>query len=493
MVNLPPPAQARAAAAEQLAAAGRIPEAVAAYERLLLEHPGYADAWYNLGRLRRRLGRFEDALAAYGRALAAGIARPEEVHLNRGVIFADDLRDPPSALAELGAALGLNPGYAPALHNLANLHEDLGQREAARETYLRLLALHPEAAEPLARLAQLEPPGSAGATALRSRLQDRLRDPEVSFAERASLGFALARLLDGAGDYPGAFAAALEANRASRLSVSPPARYDRLGQERFTDDLIRSFTEPLGAPASENSMSGPRPVFICGMFRSGSTLAEQILAGHPGVRAAGELELLPYLVNGRLRPFPGCIPGTDAAVFAELATAYRAGLARLGMAAGYVTDKRPENFLLIGLIKKLFPAARIVHTTREALDTCLSIFFLHADPRLSYALDLDDIGHYYLQYQRLMAHWRGLFGPDILDFNYDSLVREPRTTVAALLDFLGLEWHDRVLDFTQRAAPVRTASVWQVREGLYQGSSGRAHHYAPQLARLAQSLDRARP
>jgi Sulfotransferase family len=129
-----------------------------------------------------------------------------------------------------------------------------------------------------------------------------------------------------------------------------------------------------------------------------------------------------------------------------------------------------------------------VHTTRAPLDICLSIHFLHLDPQMSYALDLLDTGHYYRQYRRLMAHWRALYGADILDFNYDALVGDPRTETARLLEFLGLQWQDSCLDFSGRAGSVRTASVWQVREGFYRSASGRARHYAPELAALAADL-----
>jgi hypothetical protein len=163
-------------------------------------------------------------------------------------------------------------------------------------------------------------------------------------------------------------------------------------------------------------------------------------------------------------------------------------LARLHPGAELVVDKRPDNFLYIGLIKTLFPDARIVHTTRDPLDNCLSIYFLHLDHSMAYALDLMDIGHYYRQYGRLMAHWKSLYGDDILDVDYDALVREPRPAVERLLEFCGLEWSERCLSFHQRENAVKTASVWQVRQPLYQHASGRSRVFARQLDPLAQYL-----
>ena len=481
--------------AARLAAAGRLEEAAGAYQSLLARQPDLPDCWYELGLLQRRLGRFEAALDAYAEALARGVARPEEVHLNRGVIFADGLRQDAAAERELRAALALNPAYLPALQNLANLHEDLGRHEEARLTYEHILALEPRALEALARYALL-----TGSNTPRDPLMERLRraiaDPSATAAERASVGFALARLLDGLGAYPEAFTAAEAANRASRASVPAAARYDRAAHERFIDALMAAFprpragaTPPTGALDAVITPEGePQLIFICGMFRSGSTLTERLLAGHPRVVAGGELDLLPRLVRSTLAPFPQCMAGLSDAALASQADRYLRDVRQLFPGAQYLTDKRPDNFLLIGLIKTLFPRARIVHTTRDPLDTCLSIFLLHLDPGVSWALDLLDTGHYFRQYQRLMRHWRALYGEDILDFGYDALVREPRSAVQRLLGFCGLDWSERCLDPGSVRGAVKTASVWQVREALYPHSSGRARHYPAELAGLAAYL-----
>ena len=499
---------ARVRQAGHLAAQGRLEEAVAAYQALLERSPDLPDCWYELGRLQHRLRRFDAALDAYAQALQRGAARPEEIHLNRGVIFADCLRQDASAESELHAALALDPGYLPALQNLANLHEDLGRRAQALATYERLLALEPNSFEALARYAQLAE-AQAPDDPLTARLREALSHPAADAAAQASLGFALARRLDAAGQYGAAFTAALAANRASRASAVPAVRYDRGAQERFIDALIATFARPgsslelpSGAAAPGASVAAaeatdaaaaaaapdPRPIFICGMFRSGSTLAERLLGAHPQVTPGGELDLLPYLVQTSLAPFPSRVASTSDATLITVAARYLQGLRQLFPQAQYVTDKRPDNFLLVGLIKTLFPRARIVHTTRNALDTCLSIFFLHLDPRMPWALDLMDLGHYFRQYRRLMAHWRALYGEDILDFNYDALVRDPHTASQRLFDFCGLSSSEGPPDLTRGTGAVKTASVWQVRDALYQRSTGRSRHYARELDTLAAYL-----
>jgi tetratricopeptide (TPR) repeat protein len=263
---------------------GRIPEAIAAYERLLLHWPGLPDSWYNLGLLQRRFGQYTAALKSYQEALERNVAQPEEVHLNRGVIYTDCLRQYPAAERELERALALNPRYLPALFNLANLHEDLGRRERAAEVYERILALLPDSARALARYAGVKTVSSAE-DPLIARMRGALERPGVSAADRADVGFALGRALDACGAYDAAFEAYRAANRHSRESAGPAFReYDLIVEERFIDRVIQAFPAmaPADAPGkaapypstqpSPRAAATPQPIFVCGMFRSGSTL-----------------------------------------------------------------------------------------------------------------------------------------------------------------------------------------------------------------------------
>ena len=129
-----------------------------------------------------------------------------------------------------------------------------------------------------------------------------------------------------------------------------------------------------------------------------------------------------------------------------------------------------------------------MHTIRNPLDNCLSIYFLHLDQQMSYALDLKDIGHYFTEYRRLMAHWKAEFGADIFDFDYDALVSEPEAALQRLYAFLGLEWGGHVPQTAAAGGAIKTASAWQVREPLYRSSSGRARHYAGGLQELRDYL-----
>lgn len=457
--------------ASRLRTLGRVEEAIAAYERLLAAQPDLADSWYNLGWLQRKVRRFEAALDSYARALDLGVRDPEEVRLNRAVILSDYLHRPADAAQELDAALEDNPDYVLALLNLGNLREDLGDRPGARAAYERALAVEPGDSLALARLA-----GVSHAAELDGTLAQRLKIAIAGAApdEQADLGFALAGLLDAAGRHEEAFDAARWANAASRTATG--AAYDRAGHERFGQRLIDSF-------AQRSSGAEPAPaIFVCGLFRSGSTLVEQILGAHSRVTAGGELDLVPALV-ARIDGYPEAVRAADARTLEDWRDFYRSGLPP--HEGTLLTDKRPDNFLHLGLIKTLFPDAKIVHTRRDPLDNLLSLYFLHLDPGMAYALDLADAAHWHGQYERLMAHWKSLYPNDIFDLDYDQLVREPRPVIERLLAFLGLDWEDGLLDFHTGAAPVRTASVWQVRQPLHGRSSGRWRNYREQLWPIA--------
>lgn len=465
------------AQAAQLRRAGRTLEALAAYEALLAAHPDLPDSWYNLALLQRKAGRPEAALASYDQALRRGVSDPEEVRLNRAVILSDDLRREADAEAELAEALALNPRYVPALLNLGNLQEDRGRRAEATAAYEAILALDPNDADALARLGGLATP-----TGPDDPLIGRLRGAigRHGPAQDAALGFALGRMLDAAGGYDEAFAAYAVANAASRASGT--ARYDRAAMEARVDALIAAFPEPWIGPPVVGTR--PPPVFICGMFRSGSTLAEQVLASHARVSAGGELDLIPAMTRAPLAPWPDSLKTTAPATLDSLAAGCLATLSSIFPAADVLTDKRPDNLMHVGLIKRLFPDARIVNTVRDPLDNALSVYFLHLDHGMAYALDLLDIGHYQRQQQRLMTHWKSLYPNDIIDFDYDAFVAGPRAPLERLLAFLDLDWDENCLNFHRLDNAVKTASVWQVREPLYRRSSGRAHHYQRQLAPL---------
>ncbi|KCZ94575.1 tetratricopeptide repeat-containing sulfotransferase family protein [Hyphomonas johnsonii] len=485
--SLPPKIAKRLADASAARQAGRFDDAIAGYRWVLKRAPDLPDSWYNLGWLLRRVGDPLGALEAYDRALKRGIRQPEEVHLNMGVIHADDLLDPERAQASYAAALAANPRYVQARFNLANTLEDLGQRDAAIAQYSGILAQYPDEPETLARLANATRMATAD-DPLIARLQRAFSRQDLPPQTRATVGFALGRLLDQAAEYDRAFEVYASANRLS--SAGRPDGIPAYIPSQH-DDYVAELIEQ---PPPERRRTGPvdtiRPVFILGQFRSGSTLLEQVLSAHPDVTTAGELPLLSSMARHDLAPYPARLADLTEPQATTLRSRYLDGLRqRLPAASGLVTDKRPDNYVHIGLILRLFPDARILHTVRDARDTCLSNYFLHLSHDQAHATDLAHLGHQYRAYQRLMRHWKRIAPDNIHDVDYDALVAAPESEVRKVLDFLGLPYDPACLDFQNSRAPVKTASVWQVREPLYTRSSGRWRNYQPHIGPLLEALN----
>lgn len=269
--------------------------------------------------------------------------------------------------------------------------------------------------------------------------------------------------------------------------------------ETYISSLIYGFSPHQIPTLARASNSSQRPVFIVGMPRSGSSLVEQIIASHPNVFGAGELAEIDNLSNQLSAsspegaPYPRCLAGSLGDGMDRAANAY---LDKLDELAGddqiiRVTDKMPQNFVHLGLIQQLFPNARIIHTMRNPVDTCLSCYFTNFSSYLPYTYDLVQLGRFYNQYLRIMAHWRQVTRLPMLEIQYEDLVNEPETHSRRLIEFCDLPWDEVCLNFHQSKRVVHTASQDQVRRPIYKGSIERWRAYEEKLAPLLDVLPSA--
>ena len=236
------------------------------------------------------------------------------------------------------------------------------------------------------------------------------------------------------------------------------------------------------------------------MPRSGTTLVEQILAAHPQVFGAGELDLVPNLA--RLMPrvletrkrYPECIQRLTPALREEAARYYLHGLDQHDQQHPVVVDKLPHNFVHLGLIATILPGAKIIHLRRDPRDIALSNYQQNFKARhggMGFAFDLEHIARQLNQHQGIMDHWREILPLPMLELHYEELVTHQAEVSARMLEFLSLDWEDSVLNFDKVERAVRTASVSQVREPIYQSSSGKWRHYEAMLAPLLDTLNPA--
>jgi tetratricopeptide (TPR) repeat protein len=456
--------------ANLLQSVGQPEVAVGFYERLLKRRPDLADGHFSLALLYKKALRYREALQSYEKALEIGIDNVQEVYSNVGVLYSD-MRNAAKAEEMYERALAVDSGYVPALSNLAGLYEEAGDRERAIEQYDRILVDNPTHWYSLARLAQAKK-----LTDPEDPLIERLREAvtlagDDEFAKE-ELHFALGNILDQVGRYDDAFAAYAAANALGKQRSKP---YDRAVTRQGFDQLISLFDRDWIKNTTTGSTDSP--VFICGMYRSGSTLVEQMLGAHPEITAGGELDFMPWLISRNLAPYPNRVSNVSSGELQRIGDAYLSMSAELFPDAVNLTDKRPDNYLHMGLVKAMFPRARFIYTRRSRLDNCLSVFFQQLGGGLSYANDFANTADYYDQHVRLMSHWESCFGDSIFTVDYDELVDAPEPILRDLLEFLGLDWDERCLDFKRSGGVVKTASLWQVRDGLHKSSSGRWRNY----------------
>lgn len=470
--------------ASVLEAGGNPSGAIQQFKRLTERQPSSASAQFNLAILCKRAFRYHEAIAAYERAIELGIGNAEEVWSNLGVLYSE-MRDADNAQAMYERALSVDADYVPALLNLAGLNEERGDRDQAKADYQRILDKNPKHWDALARLAQTEKVTSAD-DPLVGKVEQAISQTGNEPEAREQLYFVLGKILDSVGDYAAAYKAYMAGNAVGAGRHAP---YDAAATQAGFQQLKTRFSpEWISEHRCDTNDS---PVFIVGMFRSGSTLVEQMLGAHPDMTAAGELDFLPWLVARELSPYPQRLADCDTAKLSRLAGEYIALTRDLFPSAQRISDKRPDNFLHLGLLRAMFPKARFIHTCRNRADNCLSILFQQLG-NLAYATDLSSAADYYDRHSDLMAYWKDAFGEQIFTVDYESLVQEPEPILRRLIDFLDLDWDQRCLTFNEGPALVKTASIWQVREGLQQSSSGRWKNYQemlPELARLANMAE----
>ena len=248
----------------------------------------------------------------------------------------------------------------------------------------------------------------------------------------------------------------------------------------------------INAPKSTNLTE--RPVFIVGMPRSGSTLTEQILCSHPDVYGAGEIITFPRIIRdlpnylGARSVYPESLSRLTVEILDNLSECYLKEINLLNNEKQRVTDKTLANYLYLGLISLMFPNARIIHCKRDPRDTCLSIFFQNFDESHNYATRLENLGSYYNQYDRLMKHWKSLVKVPIYEVQYEELIDNQEKISRELVDFIGLEWNEKVLKFYDTKRVVVTASYDQVRQKIYKKSAKRWKNYEKHIEPLVKTL-----
>ncbi|MGJ4943596.1 tetratricopeptide repeat protein [Bradyrhizobium sp. HKCCYLS1011] len=539
----------------------RFAEAEPSYRRAIELQRGFTDGWNNLGTCLRELKRAEEAETAYREALALAPNNPdtldnlalavkdldrldeaadllrralviepnsEKVHLHYGTVLLDQKKvdeaaavanralalntdnhdianlmgriafergDLDGALASYRRALALKPDLADAYNNMGNVLKELGQLGEAEHAYLEALRLDPTVAGVYVNLADSKR-FRAGDPHLAAMEAIAAQSDGLSKTDRMQIDFALGKAYADLQDYPRSFQHLRAGNAAKRATIS----YDEKATFALFDDIERVFSLDMIKAKTGGGDPSQSPIFVVGMPRSGTTLIEQIIASHPMVHGAGELQAFNDVVltvcgmDGRTIPYPHFVDALDRATVRQIGSDYVARLSGLaaqgaGTIVRRVTDKMPSNYYFLGLIHLALPRAKIIHTTRDPMDTCVSCFSKLFSAEQNHTYDLGELGRYYRRYERLMAHWRSVLpAASFLDVRYEDVVVDLETQAQRIIAYCGLPWDDRCLSFHRTERPVRTASATQVRKPIYRSAVGRWRVYEDQLEPLLTTL-----
>ena len=381
------------------------------------------------------------------------------------------------------AAAPHNPQFQ---YNLGAALQFVGDLSAAAVAYRAALQSDPKHYRAWSALAQVS--RQALTDVEEQGLAEQLKLGELDPDAELHLCHALAKQREDQGRYEEAFALLARGKKRKRASLEDRSEDDRA--------LFAAAGETAGLLGQGTSgFASEEPIFIVGMPRTGTTLVERILSSHPDVFAAGELTHFALaLKRATATPSPYVLDAATllAAGKVDLAAVGRAYVDSTRPRTGHhprFIDKMPLNVLLAGVIRAALPKARIICLRRHPLDTCLSNYrqlFATGFSYYQYAYDLLDCGHYWLAFDGLVKHWKAHLGDRFIEVQYEDVVDNLESQARRLLDFVGLPWDPRCVEFHRNAAPVATASSAQVREPLYRRAVGRHALYREQLQALTR-------
>ena len=392
------------------------------------------------------------------------------------------------ARAEYERSLQLEPGLDDAQIGIANIEETLGNRDRAYEMLracidsgVRKINL----ATAFARVCRARKIPQEAAELIAGQLEDETLPP----LHRIALLFRLGQLYEDMKEYDSAWEC------YKRTNDLHPKTWDGDDHEKGIDALIEVFTKERFVGMVRSKHLDRLPVFIVGMYRSGTTLLEQIVSCHSLVCGAGELiDMMGYALTlperiGSKQDYPRCLDGLTQDVVDEIADRHLRKLRSLvSKDEACVTDKMPLNYLHLGWIKLLLPQAIIIHCRRDPLDTCFSCYANSFSSMQGFTTDLDELGRIYLQYVRLMSHWRDELEIPMLEVEYEELVHNQEAVSRQVIAYLGLDWEEACLRFHESSRVTLTLSEGQVRQPMFKTSIGRADRFGAHLDPLREAL-----
>jgi tetratricopeptide (TPR) repeat protein len=489
----------------------------------LRRNPRNIDAYTTIAGLQGAEKNYDAAIATLLKALSLSKKNPDI--LKRIVGAANDKGDLPTARKYLRKLIELQPRVPEYLRMLALIHEKMGQPDEAITHLQKALKLEPgsdeifyiigkcfsmkgDEAESIkyyrkaldsnphhgmslyAYSAARKFKGEEAEDYVR-QLHSALSDPEnrADGVLMANLHYAAGKILEETGRFDEAFAEFEAANAARREEARGKTALIALANtfDTFTRDTLLA-KKGLGNPST-------KPVFIMGMPRSGTTLTESLCASHSRITAGDEQLFITNMAKrvGQRSSVPGAyrrtVESLTGADLNRFAAEYLAAMEHLVGDVPHFTDKLPHNFVNVGFIEMILPNSKFILCRRHPLDNCLSIYQNSMNAfHNAYKTDLVSLGIYFRQYCQLIDHWKKVLPGRIHEVFYEDLVANTELNARAMIDYIGLEWEDAVMDRQDSQRSVRTLSVWQVRQPVYQSSKGKWRQYEKHLGPLIEAI-----
>jgi len=463
-------------------------DAVAAYKRAIELNPNLADACRNLGFILIEREDLDEAIDCFTQALRIN---PADKQACQGLGRAQNERgNLDEAVAAYQQAIAIDPVNAEYYRELGIVFSDHGEIDKAISAHRKALEIDPGSTQAYQSLTKNKKFTEYDDDM--KAMESLLSTQGIPDEDGIRLAFGLGKAYEDLGDFDKSMEFVIKAAGLKRKSYDYSISES---QEQF-DKIKEVFSPDFFSNHRDSGDPDRTPVFILGMPRSGTSLVEQILASHPDVYGAGELNDLVKVFESIKKPvdkkesatFPQGLLELDSKAFADLGKQYIVRIRRYSANAKFITDKMPHNFLRIGFIRAILPNARIIHCTREPMDNCLSIFKTYLLKGHRYSHDMSELGQYYRMYLELMDYWRDTLPGFVYDQSYEDLVNSGKEQMGKLLQHCGLDWDDACLDFHKTRRKVKTASNAQVRRPIYNDSVQLWKRYEKQLEPLRAAI-----
>jgi tetratricopeptide (TPR) repeat protein len=392
----------------------------------------------------------------------------------------------------LEKAAELSPNNFRILHELGVMERTAGNTDLSQRLLEESLQLNPEQPAVLRTYGQ-EHKYIYGDPAFTRLNYTATKLADVPPLDQISLHYALGKAFEDVNELDTAFRHYETAGQKKRR-IEP---YNEKSSASFFQVMPKAINSKTQILAPQNGYSSEVPVFILGMPRSGTSLLEQILSAHPDIFGAGELKLLPSILDNiqygqnriNLNEPEAFFPYKENASWEMRGKAYVEKLEALANKPyKRIVDKMPGNFTMVGLIHAILPNAKIIHSRRDPVETCLSNYRINFAEGQHWSYNLRELGRYYKRYWHLMEHWRKEYPGIMYEVKYEDNVADVESQSRSLINYLGLDWNENCLNFYNIDRPVRTASVSQVRKPIYTSSTNRWRKFEKYLKPLLDEL-----